>query len=230
MKSVQSHTRSNRDLPECWKGILRVGLTGGIGSGKSAVCSMLQGYGIPIFDADSIARILMVRDTILKRRIIAGFGSHMYNADGSLNRQAMSGMVFSDPVRRKQLEHLVHPRVMKEIDRFFNDTDTALYGIVEAALIYEAGIDSRLDYTIVVDAEERNRIARIHDRDGMAGEDIRQRMKAQMPVEEKRRRADFVIINNGTLDDLNKQVFFIHTILSGLGRRPPESDTESGTE
>jgi dephospho-CoA kinase len=220
VKSVQSHTQSNREIPGSRREILRVGVTGGIGSGKSAVCSILRGYGIQIIEADSIARVLMVRDIILRKRIIADFGSHMYQADGSVNRQAMANMIFSDPGKRRHLEEIVHPRVIKEIDRFFSDIDTAPYAIVEAALIYEIGFDDYLDYSIVVDADERRRVARIHDRDGLAIQDIRQRMRAQMSASEKRRKADFVIVNNGSLEELNGQVLFIHTLLSGLKHRP----------
>jgi dephospho-CoA kinase len=223
---VQSHTQSNRKIPGSRREVLRVGVTGGIGSGKSAVCSILRGYGIQIIEADSIARILMVRDMILRHRIIADFGSHLYHADGSVNRQAMANMIFKDPGKRRHLEEIVHPRVIKEIDRFFSDIDTASYAIVEAALIYEIGFDDHLDYTIVVDADERCRIARIHDRDGLAVEDIRQRMRAQMSTNEKRRRADFIIVNNGSLEDLNGQVLFIHTLLSGLKQRPRGSGRE----
>jgi dephospho-CoA kinase len=227
VKSVQSHTQSNRESTSGRSIVLRVGVTGGIGSGKSAVCSILRGFGIQIIEADSIARILMVRDPIIRHRIIADFGSHVYQTDGTLNRQAMAHTIFIDPEKRKHLEEIVHPRVIKEIDRFFNDINSAPYAIVEAALIYESGLEDSLDYTIVVDADERRRIERIHDRDGLAFEDVRQRMRAQMSAQEKRRRADIVIGNNGTLEELQGQVAFIHTLLSGLKQRPRVSGGEN---
>ncbi len=219
MKYVQSHTPSNSKSPENREKILRVGVTGGIGSGKSVVCSMFRGYDVPLIEADGLARILMVHDTILRYRIIAAFGKHLYYTDGSLNRQAMAKIIFSDSDRRKQLEAIVHPRVIREVDRLFGAINNAPYAIVEAALIYETGLDQELDYIVVVDADEQLRITRIHERDGVNREEIRQRMEAQMPVREKRKRGDFIIINNGTLDELQKQVLFIHTILSDLARR-----------
>lgn len=226
MKYVRLHTLNDNGSPENRKQVLRIGVTGGIGSGKSVVCSILQECGIPLIEADRLARILMVHDAILKYRIIAEFGEHIYHADGSLNRQAMARIIFSNPDRRKQLEAIVHPRVISEVDRLLGDIDNAPYAVVEAALIYEAGLDRNLDYIIVVDADERLRIARIHERDGTAGEEIRQRMNAQMSTKEKRKRADFTIINNGTFAELRKQVLFVHTILIGLARRIQKGEIE----
>lgn len=218
MKSVQSHTRSNAGVAGNAKKVLRVGVTGGIGSGKSAVCSLFQEQGIPMIDADSLARILMVHDSVLKSRIIAALGKQMYHGDGFLNRQAMATIIFNHPRRRKELESIVHPRVISEIERLLGGINGVPYAIVEAALIYEAGFNSHLDYVIVVDADKEIRLGRIRERDGLSREDIEQRMKAQMPAETKRKRADFTIINNGTIHELQSQVLCVHRVLTGLSR------------
>ncbi len=208
-------------------GSLRVGITGGLGSGKSVVCGMFRDLGIRVFEADTEAKRLMEADGALRRKIVSAFGEKSYHADGTLNRQALAESVFSDPVKRKKLEVLVHPRVREKMRDFFAAGNCSDYAIVEAALVYESGLDRELDYVVVIDADINSRIERAVQRGDGTRENVRARINAQMPAAEKREKADFTIINDGTLDELRDRVRFIHILLQGFAlKRGPTSTSK----
>jgi len=195
---------------------LQVGITGGIGSGKSLVCKIFQCLGIPVYDADSRARALMNTDEVLVNQIKKEFGETSYNPEGSLNRKYIGEKAFGHPEKLKTLDNLVHPRVALDYSRWVAE-QSSLYVIKEAALLYEAGSYKTLDKMIVVSASEEIRIDRIKIRDPhRSGQMIRDIIKNQMPDSEKLSRADFIVINDET-QLVIPQVIAIHQhLLSSL--------------
>jgi dephospho-CoA kinase len=195
--------------------ILRVGLTGGIGSGKSIVSSLFAKHGIPVMSADEIAKELMQTDSALRSQLKLLLGSSTYRPDGSLDRAYVASKIFSDKSLQKKVNNLVHPKVEAEVDSRFAAMEHSgkAIGIVEAALIYEAGYDKHLDVVIVVDAPEPDRIRRVVARDRTSAEEVRKRMAAQSPSEQKARKADYVIRNSGSASELKASVDFLVLLL-----------------
>ncbi len=185
-----------------------LGVTGGIGSGKSTVCRMLDVLGARVFYADPVAKRLMQEDDELRRKIVEAFGEEAYDEDGALNREHLASVVFADSDRLAELNALVHPRVFEAFGRVKKEAarDGVELLVHEAALIFESGGDAHLDVVAVVDAPEDVRIQRVMQRDGVDEAAVRARMQYQMPAEEKRRRADVVIRNDGTEEELRLQV------------------------
>jgi dephospho-CoA kinase len=176
---------------------LQVGVTGGIGSGKSLVCKVFSALGVPVYDADSRAKAIMTTDGILVSQIKAEFGDLAYNTDGSLNRSYLSEQIFQYPHLRERLNALVHPRVAIDTEQWVNQQAGYRYVIREAALMYESGSYKKLNASILVAAPETLRMKRVRQRDPQRTEDaIRKIMEAQMPEEEMRKRADFIIEND----------------------------------
>ncbi|MBL7806237.1 MAG: dephospho-CoA kinase [Saprospiraceae bacterium] len=179
----------------------RVGITGGIGSGKSTVCRIFQEtFGIPVFNADSWAKNLIESDPELKRGIISIFGEEAYDDSGRYNRPFVATAAFSSPEKLSALNALVHPAVEKAAIAWHLDQvqSGAAYTIKEAALMVESGSYRQLDYLIVVSAPEDLRLQRVMDRDGLSETQVRARMKGQWPESEKLALADFVIYNDGS--------------------------------
>ncbi len=178
---------------------LQIGITGGIGSGKSLICKIFKCLGVPVYDADSHAKELMTTDGILVSDIKKEFGVLSYNVDGGLNREYLSKQVFNDPERLKTLNSLVHPRVGVDFERWTSERRDYPYVLKEAALLYESGSYESLDKVIVVYANEALRIQRVLKRDPhRTADQVRAIIKNQMPEEEKLKRADFTIRNDET--------------------------------
>ncbi|MDP2883474.1 MAG: dephospho-CoA kinase [Ignavibacteria bacterium] len=198
--------------------ILRVGVTGGIGSGKSLVCSFFSRLGVPVLSADDIAKDLMRNDASLRRALRALLGNGTYRPDGEVDRHYVAGKIFSDSALQRRVNALVHPRVRARVEKQFVELGRAgeKIGIIEAALIYEAGFEKHLDCVVVVDAPETQRIQRVVNRDKTTPEAIRRRMRAQLPAGLKVRKADYVIRNSGSIGDLKTAVRFLHTILQHI--------------
>ncbi|SEL06187.1 dephospho-CoA kinase [Parapedobacter koreensis] len=175
---------------------LKIGVTGGIGSGKSTICRIFSVLGIPVFDADREARRLMTADAGLVRAIQAEFGREAYQKDGSLNRAYLAAQVFNDRTKLKQLNALVHPVVIQAGEAWAAEQD-APYTIKEAALLFESGSFKLNHYNILVKAPEAIRIERVIKRDGVTAEQVRSRMAQQWPEAEKESLADEVIFNDG---------------------------------
>lgn len=174
--------------------MLKIGLTGGIGSGKSTVAKVFEVLGIPVYYADDAARRLMNEDEMLKAKIIEHFGENAY-VNGALNRGYISSLVFKDKKKLALLNSLSHPVVMHDSEEWMRKQH-APYAIREAALIFESDIHRYLDFVIGVSAPEQLRIERTMKRDGIAEEEVLKRMANQMDEEEKMKRSDFVIIND----------------------------------
>jgi dephospho-CoA kinase len=172
-----------------------IGITGGIGSGKSTVCRIFQLLGIPVYSADDRAKWLMANDPELRFSISSSFGEESYREDGSVNRVFLAEKVFSDPEKVKQINALVHPAVGKDF-RNWADKQKSPYLLKEAALLFETGSAKELDKVINVSSPLKIRIARVLMRDPHRDEaQINHIIDQQMPDDEKNEKADFVIKN-----------------------------------
>jgi len=194
---------------------LQIGITGGIGSGKSLVTKIFSKLGIPVYDADSHAKSLMTTDGILVDAIQKEFGDLSYHPDGTLNRTYLANNVFSDEAQLKKLNELVHPRVAFNY-KVWVCQQSASYVIKEAALIFEANTNHLLDKVIVVSAPLEMRIKRVLNRDKhRTVEQIRAIVEKQMPEETKAERADYIIVNDeSTL--VIPQVLALHQMFSKI--------------
>jgi dephospho-CoA kinase len=193
-----------------------VGVTGGIGSGKSSVCRILAELGRTVISADDLARELTENDPDIRAKIQKAFGAAIYDSRG-LRRRELAAIVFSDPARRKALDKIVHPRVFQELLRLVSRLSPGAarpYVVVEAALIFESGMDEMMETTILVRASEENRRSRIIARDGLTDGEIALRFKSQNPVEKNSAKAGYVIENDGPEGALLEKVRFVDRIIS----------------
>ena len=175
--------------------ILQIGITGGIGSGKSTVCRIFSTLGVPVYDADSRAKSLMTTDGIVISQIKKEFGVLSYHADGTVNREHLAE-AFKDSEKLSVLNNLIHPRVAQDYERWMRE-QTRAYVLKEAALLFEAQSNLSLDKIIVVSAPEKLRIKRVVQRDHHRNEQkVMDIMRNQLTDEEKVKLADYVIIND----------------------------------
>jgi dephospho-CoA kinase len=182
-----------------------VGLTGGIGSGKSTVASLFAVSGVGCIDADVISRELVCKGSPALQRITDHFGAEILLGDGSLDRRKLRSLVFSRPEERLWLESLLHPLVRREItDALQQCKDKWI--LLMAPLLLENNLDSLCDRVLVVDSTETLQVSRTMDRDGVTGEDVLHVMASQMPRQERLARADDVIANDGSLATLESAV------------------------
>ena len=188
--------------------MLKIGITGGIGSGKTTVCRIFELLGIPIFYADAQAKLVMHTDEKLRVGIIHAFGFRSYLPDGSLNRKHIADIVFKDEGKLSALNALVHPAVLRAFDHWALK-QTAPYVVKEAALLFESGSDKMCDYTILIKTPDRIKIARVMERDNITEADVRLRMARQWTDEEKEKLADYILLNDEKLL-LIPQVLALH--------------------
>ncbi|PSR10001.1 MAG: dephospho-CoA kinase [Bacteroidetes bacterium] len=193
----------------------RIGITGGIGSGKTTVCRLFEVLGIPVYYADDRAKWLMNHDDQLKQQIVAAFGPGTYNEQGELNRPYLAGIVFQDAAQLAVLNGIVHPAVARDTLVWETAHQTSPYTLREAALLYETGSYRLLDKVIVVTAPLALRIARVMARDGIAAAEVKARIDQQWPEDQKVERADYVICNDQQ-HSLIHQVYTIHQSLLEL--------------
>ncbi len=180
--------------------MLKIGLTGGIGAGKSVVRQLFSVLGVPTIDADARAKWLMAHDQPLRAALIAEFGPHVYTPDGQLDRAALAERAFADPSTLTRLNALVHPAVGRDFAAWLSQQARAgaAYIIKEAAILFEADIARSLDLVITVAAPEAVRLGRVLARDPhRTAADVRAIMARQLPEEERQRRADVVLWNDG---------------------------------
>ncbi len=185
--------------------MLRVGLTGGIASGKSAAARVFAEQGVPVVDADAIARELVEPGTPLLDRIIAAFGPDYRMPDGSLDRQALGRLVFAEPVQRQRLEQLTHPAIRQAMLSRLAHTDGP-YAVLMVPLLIETGMTDLVDRVLVVDLPVELQRQRLAKRDQPSAERITQMLAAQVSRAERLARADDVIDNSGDLAQLERQV------------------------
>ena len=187
--------------------MLRIGLTGGIGSGKSTVARIFSVLGIPVYDADSSSKRLMTENKELKKKIIENFGKESYTGD-ILNRKYLSEQVFSDYKKTELLNSIVHPATIKDAEEWMKKQN-APYIIKEAALIFESGSNKFLDKVIGVSSPISLRMERTMKRSNITSEQVKERMALQMDEKEKLRLCDYVIINDEQ-QMLIPQVLLLH--------------------
>lgn len=174
--------------------MLKIGLTGGIGSGKTLVSSVFSELGVPVYAADQAARRLMENEQAVMQAVQDLLGEQAYS-EGRLNRDFVAGKVFNDGELLDRLNRIVHPAVRKDFDLWTRGHTTHPYVLEEAAILFESGGAAMMDYTIFVKAEEATRITRVMERDQVSEKQVRQRMEQQMDDREKEKLADFVIYN-----------------------------------
>ena len=201
---------------------LSVGVTGGIGSGKSEVCAIFASLGAHVINADTRARELMEKDESLASSIRREFGN-VYTASGRLDASALGKIVFGDRKKLDRLNSLVHPAVTKEIGTEIGKirrSGKTLLIAVEAALIFEAGITGLFDYIVAVQSGKGEQVERVMRRDGTREADVLRRIAAQLPPEEIAERADFVILNTSDLGSLRQKCLLVHSVLTRLSTDP----------
>ena len=186
-----------------------VGLTGGIGSGKTAASDWFKSRGIAIVDADVVSREVVEPGTPALAEIAAHFGAGVLQADGRLDRAALRRLVFAEPAERQWLERLLHPRIAAEILRQLQAAPTP-YAILASPLLFETGQKDFVRRTLLVDVPEELQLARTTRRDGVDEQQVRAIMAAQMPRADRRARADDIVSNTGTLETLYAQLEPLH--------------------
>ncbi|HEX2048440.1 MAG TPA: dephospho-CoA kinase [Acidimicrobiales bacterium] len=194
--------------------VMVIGLTGGMGSGKSSVASLLADHGAVVVDADTIAHEVIAPGGPAHEPVIERFGPGIVDGHGQIDRRALADLVFADPAARRDLEALVHPPVLEAIDRrLATEAATDHVVVVVIPLLVEVGWD-RADAVVVVDAPDDLAVRRLVEGRGMAEADVRRRLAAQADRATRLAQADHVVTNDGTLDDLRRQVDALwHTLL-----------------
>ncbi len=191
--------------------MLKIGLTGGIGSGKTTVANVLEVLGVPVYYADEAAKELMHTNELLKQQLILHFGKDTYFEDGQLNRKHVSSIVFNDKEKLELLNSLVHPATIADAKEWFSKQQSP-YVVKEAALLFESGTTEGLDYIIGVTAPAALRIKRVMDRDGVTADEVKRRMANQVDEALKMKLCDFVVHNNEQ-ELLLPQVLVLHNEL-----------------
>lgn len=175
--------------------MLKVGITGGIGSGKSYVCDIFKRFGIPVFHADSVSQKIVEADSVVKKQIVDLFGPEIY-LEGKLNRKSVSETVFKEKYLLEKLNRIIHPAVFNQFEIWTKKYNNLPYIIKEAAIIFESGGEKFLDFVITISAPEELRIARVVMRDQAERKNVLARIKNQWNDEQRIKKSDFVIIND----------------------------------
>jgi len=209
--------------------MLVVGLTGGVASGKTAVSQVLREEGATILDADLIARELVEPHRPAWEELKRAFGDEVLNPDGSVQRKKLAAQIFSHPEKREVLNAILHPRIRDEINarlRVIREKDPGAIVVIDAALLVESGDYQGMDGVIVVSASETQQVERLREREGLDEDAARQILASQTSVEERLRVADFVIRNEGSLEDTRRRAKEVFQALKKMALRngnPPSS-------
>ncbi|MCP3176776.1 dephospho-CoA kinase [Desulfuromonas sp. KJ2020] len=206
-----------------------VGVTGGIATGKSAVVEQFRQLGAAVISADELAREIVRPGEEALAQLVARFGQDILQADGTLDRKALAEIIFADPAARQDLNQITHPAIARLAAARFASLQRQGEALViyEAPLLFEAGAESRVDRVLVVTAPAEVQRRRLMARDGLDDQAAQARITAQMPLADKVRRADFVVENAGSIDELATQVRELYGRLLMLARNLPETSPET---
>ncbi|GAC92254.1 dephospho-CoA kinase [Anoxybacillus sp. LAT_35] len=189
--------------------VLTIGLTGGIASGKSTVAAMFRDLHIPVIDADEIAHRVTAIDGEAYQLIVETFGSDILDSNGAIDRRKLGAIVFHDEQKRKQLNAIVHPLVRKHMlqqkEQYARKGEKAV--VLDIPLLFESNLEHLVDRILVVYVDEQIQLRRLCERNGFSFEEAWARIKSQMPLEQKRKKADAVIDNNGTIEQTKRQLY-----------------------
>jgi len=195
--------------------MIKVGLTGGIGSGKSLISKIFSTFMIPVYNSDLETKLLYQSDNYLKDKLIKLFGNEVYLENGHINAKYLGGIIFSDKNQLSELNSLVHPRVKLHFEKWLQTKENHPYIIKESAILFESNAYKNLDKIIIVTAPDEIRIKRVIKRDSVSRNLVLDRINNQLPQEKLIERANFIIVNDGTKAIL-PQVFAIHQQLKDL--------------
>jgi dephospho-CoA kinase len=176
--------------------MIKVGITGGIGSGKTTICEVFKTLGVPVFHADTVAKQLQDSDPEIKDGLRSLFGKKIYSLEGRLNRPKLAKLIFGDKQLLEKVNSVIHPKVRKSFIDWSNVNKDYFYGLYEAAILFESGYYKDCDFNILVIADESLRIDRVAERNGLIKSEIENRIKNQLSDEVKIPLADFVIQNS----------------------------------
>lgn len=175
---------------------LIIGVTGGIGSGKSTVCAIFKMLRVPVFEADKVAKQLLDSHPKVKEGLIHQFGANIYTENGKVDRKKLAEIIFNDELQLKKMNQLVHPVVREEFEKWVQENREQPYVIHEAAILFESGFYKMMDYTILISAPREKRIKWVMERDGVSRQQVEERMKNQLPEQEKQKLASIVLMND----------------------------------
>ena len=204
------------------------GLTGGVASGKSTVARMLEGLGARIIDADRIAHELLRSPHPAYQEVVRCFGSGVRDFTGEIDRTRLAAVVFADPAKLRELNVILHPRIIARVEELatqYQAESSRTVIVVDAALLFEAGIGGRFTKVLVVWCRPDQQVERLMAKTGLSREEVERRIAAQMPVAEKRRRADFQIDCSGSLEETRVQVEALYPELQQLAAASVSSTT-----
>lgn len=205
--------------------MLKIGLTGGIASGKSTVCALFERYSTPIIDADLIARRLVEPNEDAYSEIIDVFGQAIIQNDGKLNRIKLRNLIFSDPVAKQQLEKILHPKIRRQLILQGQQQQTP-YCIFAIPLLIESNMKSVIDRVLVIDLNVEQQLQRLQKRDAISHSQARLMIEAQCDHKQRLANADDIINNNGVTDALNKQVKTLHQKYNNLAKSCQRSNSQ----
>jgi dephospho-CoA kinase len=176
--------------------MLKIGITGGIGSGKTTVCRLFELLGVPVYYADEASKMVLVTDPAIKKSILAVFGEEVLDEHKSISRKKVAALVFGNETQLKKLNAIMHPAVALHFESWLKQYTSHPYIIKEAAIMFESGAYQQMDKIVTITAPEELRITRVLKRDASSTEDIQRRMNAQLPEEERIKRSQYVIVND----------------------------------
>ena len=201
---------------------LKIGLTGGIGSGKTTAAKRFAALGARVYHADEISRRVLDPGAVCYDRVVSAFGREILQSDGTIDRKRLGQIVFADEEKRQQLNGIIHPYVIDELfaraEQDLADEENSI-AVFEVPLLFESGLHTKMDHNIVVSSTEENRIQRVMERDNLTREQVLSRIHAQMPEEEKMLLANSVLLNDGSKDSLRAQVDTLYQKLKAGGTR-----------